>query len=109
VIPLPRRIAIKGTSGAGKSTLGRQLAELLAVPYVELDALHHGPNWSAASATELRARVYAVIDHADGWVVDGNYGTKLGTTVLDRAQLIVWLDLPLLLKLRRLVRRTWLR
>ena len=105
----PRRILLKGTSGAGKSTLGRQLAELLAVPYVELDALHHGPSWSPAGATELQARVRAVVDNADGWVVDGNYGRKLGTLVIDRAELIVWLDLPLPTKLRRLVRRTWLR
>jgi hypothetical protein len=39
-------------------------------------------------------------------VVDGNYDTKLGRTVLGEADTIVWLDLPLRLKLRRVWRRT---
>jgi hypothetical protein len=35
--------------------------------------------------------------------------SKLGTLLVDRAELIVWLDLPLYTKLRRLARRTSLR
>lgn len=100
------RIVIKGACGAGKSTLGSRLAARLDLPWVELDSLHHGPNWAAASATELQSRVLAALDDARGWIVDGNYDSKLGTLVLDRAQLIVWLDLPLSTKLLRLVRRT---
>jgi adenylate kinase family enzyme len=101
-----RRILVKGASGAGKTTLGRALAQHIDVPYVELDALQHGPNWAEASAAELRAKVHAALNDDRGWVVDGNYEKKLGTTLLERAELIVWLDLPLATKLRRLVNRT---
>jgi len=101
-----RRIAVKGGSGSGKTTFAVELARRLGVPHVELDALHHGPNWQEASAEELRAKVEAVLDDARGWVVDGNYEGKLGTLVLDRAELVVWLDLALRVKLRRLWRRT---
>ena len=101
-----RRVLIKGSSGAGKSTLGRELARQLDVPYVELDALYHGPNWTAASAGELQARVLSALDDDRGWVTDGNYDSKLDTLLLDRAELIVWLDLPLCTKLGRLARRT---
>jgi hypothetical protein len=45
----------------------------------------------------------------DGWVIDGNYESKLGTTVIGPADTIVWLDLPLPVKLRRLWRRTIVR
>jgi len=103
------RVLVIGGSGAGKSTLGRILARRLGVCYVELDALHHGPNWKPATAQELSARVQGAIDGASGWVVDGNYVSKLGTLLVDRAELIVWLDLPLRTKLRRLARRTSLR
>jgi hypothetical protein len=103
------RVLVIGGSGAGKSTLGRVLAQRLGVPYVELDALHHGPNWKAATAEELRASVHGAIDGSPGWVVDGNYVSKLGTLLLERAELIVWLDLPLGTKLGRLVCRTALR
>jgi adenylate kinase family enzyme len=102
-----RRVNVKGTSGSGKSTFGRELAERLGVPYVELDALHHGPNWSEPTDEEFRARVREAIDASpDGWVLDGNYDSKLGDTVIGPADTIVWLDLPLPLKLRRLWRRT---
>jgi hypothetical protein len=45
-------------------------------------------------------------DAPDGWVIDGNYEAKLGDTLTGAADTIVWLDLPLSLKLRRLLRRT---
>src|SRR5688572_9101710 len=103
---MPRRILVKGTSGSGKSTLGRALAGQLDLPYVELDALYHGPDWRPASATELPASVTALLDDNRGLVVDGNYDSKLGSVLLDRAELVVWLDLPLRTKLSRLMRRT---
>jgi hypothetical protein len=39
-------------------------------------------------------------------VVDGTYRSKLGTLVLDAADLIVWIDLPIQVWLPRLLRRT---
>src|SRR5687768_7376450 len=73
-VSMPRKIAVKGTSGAGKSTFAAELAHRLGLAYVELDALHHGPNWSAPSAAEFRARVGSALAAApQGWVVDGNY------------------------------------
>ena len=102
-----KRVNVKGTSGSGKSTFARELAKRLGVPYVELDALHHGPNWSEPTDEEFRARVREAMDGApDGWVIDGNYEGKLGNTLIGAADTIVWLDLPLGLKLRRVARRT---
>jgi adenylate kinase family enzyme len=103
-----KRVNVKGTSGSGKTTFAQELAKRLEVPYVELDALHHGPNWTEASAEEFRARVREAMAAApDGWVIDGNYEVKLGDTVIGAADTIVWLDLPLALKLRRVARRTY--
>jgi adenylate kinase family enzyme len=102
-----RRVNVKGTSGSGKTTLGQELARRLGVPFVELDALHHGPNWAEPTNEEFRARVEQAMERApDGWVIDGNYDSKLAETVVGAADTIVWLDLPLRLKLRRLGRRT---
>jgi DNA helicase HerA-like ATPase len=61
------RIWIKGASGSGKSTLSRELARHLELPHVELDSLHHGPHWAAASAEELQARVLDALDDERGW------------------------------------------
>jgi cytidylate kinase len=101
------RVNVKGISGSGKSTFSRELAERLGVPYLEIDAIHHGPNWTEASAEELQARVRQFMASArDGWVIDGNYESKLGDLVLGAADEIVWLDPPLRVALRRLWRRT---
>ena len=102
-----RRINLKGTSGSGKTTFGAELGRRLGLPYVELDALHHGPNWAEPTDEEFRARVREAMDsRPDGWVIDGNYESKLETTLTGEADTIVWLDLPLGLKLRRVWRRT---
>ena len=42
-------------------------------------------------------------------MIDGNYEAKLGDSLIGSADMIVWLDLPLGLKLRRVARRTWTR
>jgi adenylate kinase family enzyme len=102
-----KRVNVKGTSGSGKSTFGEELARRLGVPFIELDALHHGPNWAEPTAEDFRARVLEAMEAApDGWVIDGNYEAKLGDTVIGAADTIVWLDLPLGVKLRRVWRRT---
>jgi adenylate kinase family enzyme len=102
-----RRINVKGGSGAGKTTFAAALADRLQLPHIELDALHHGPNWSQPTAQEFYARVQAVLDaNPGGWVIDGNYERKLETLVTDAADTIVWLDLPLHTLLRRLWWRT---
>ena len=103
-----KRVNVKGSSGSGKSTFSAELARRLELPYVELDAIHWGrPNWAEPTAEDFRARVRAAMDELpDGWVIDGNYEGKLGDLVLGEADTIVWLDLPFLVKVRWLWRRT---
>ena len=105
-----RRVAVVGGSCSGKTTLSRELAAVLGVPHVELDALHHGPNWNEAPAELMQERVRAALAAApDGWVVDGNYHGKLGGLVLEQADTAVFLDPPLWTALRRALRRTLVR
>jgi adenylate kinase family enzyme len=102
-----RQIVVKGSSGSGKSTVAAELAHRLGLTYIELDALHHGPNWSEPTAEEFRAIVRQAMDDAlGGWVVDGNYDSKLSDLVVGEADTIVWLDLPLSVKWHRVWRRT---
>lgn len=99
-----RKVVVVGISGNGKTTFARELARRLDVPYVELDALNHLEGWREASVDELRRSV----DEAtagDGWVADGSYYAKLGPGLVQRADVVVWLDQPLPLVMARLVRR----
>ncbi len=102
-----KRVAVIGASCTGKTTTSRELAARLGVPHIELDALHHDPGWQEAPAEVLQARVDAALAAApDGWVADGNYHGKLGTSVLERADTVVFLDLPYWTALRRVLWRT---
>jgi adenylate kinase family enzyme len=94
-----------GSTGSGKTTFADALAQRLGLLHVELDALFWQPGWVMSSADELRERVGAAIA-CEGWVVDGNYSSRLGTSILEQADQVVWLDLPLRTTFWRLLRRT---
>lgn len=102
------RVCVVGNSGSGKTHLARRLAIALGVPHVELDALNHRAGWTEAPAHEFRAEVAtALAEHertGRGWVVDGNYRSRLGDVV--DPDTFVWLDYPRALVLRRVVGRT---
>ncbi len=94
-----------GCSGSGKTTLGRALASRLHLPFIELDAIHHLPGWQERETGDFRA-LGAEATAADGWVVDGNYQSKLGDLVTDAADTVVWLDFDRPLVMRLVVART---
>ena len=97
-------MAVVGCSGSGKTTLARSLAGTLGVPHVELDAVYHQPGWTPLDDDEFRARVSAATERG-AWVVDGNYSV-VQDIVWDRADTVVWFDLPWTLVMARIVRRT---
>jgi adenylate kinase family enzyme len=100
-----RLCVIASASGNGKTTLAQLAAARLGVPFVELDALVHGPGWTETPSELLRAQLHELLA-ADGWVIDGAYTRKLGDLVLRAADQIVWLDLPIRTWMPRLIRRT---
>jgi adenylate kinase family enzyme len=102
-----QRISVVGGSCSGKTTLARALAERLRLPYIELDALHHGPNWEEAPAELLQERVRAALAAAPrGWVVDGSYHVKLGDLVFTQADTAILLHPSYATVLSRSLRRT---
>jgi energy-coupling factor transporter ATP-binding protein EcfA2 len=101
-----RRVSVVGSTGSGKTTFARELAALLGVPHVELDALSWRPSWTMVPAPAFQARV-AEATSGDAWVVDGNYGGQGAREIVwDRADTVVWLDFSLAVILARLFRRT---
>ncbi len=99
-----KRVAVVGTTGSGKTTFAARLAQLLAVPHVELDSLHWEPNWTEAPIEIFRERVDRALSE-ERWVVDGNY-SKVRDIIWTRADTVVWLDYSLLLIFWRLTWRT---
>ncbi|MCL5115535.1 MAG: topology modulation protein [Firmicutes bacterium] len=101
-----QRILVMGvSSGVGKSTFARRLGESLKLPVYHLDTLFWNPGWLESSPEEFRARQAALTIH-DAWIIEGNY-TQTYELRAERADTIIYLELPLALCIFRVVRR-WL-
>jgi adenylate kinase family enzyme len=101
-----KRVAvITSASGNGGTRFARELAAKLDVPFYELDSLFWRPGWTETPADEFRALMEPIVT-SETWVIDGSYQSKLGDLVLRNADLVVWLDLPMIVWLPRLLRRT---
>lgn len=109
--PHPRRIRVLGISGSGKSTLAAEIARRTGLARLELDEVFWAADWQYRDLAEAHALIDAfVAAHPGGWVVDGNWTSRLdgrldpGTD--DGADLVVWLDHSRALVMSRVIRRT---
>jgi adenylate kinase family enzyme len=106
VLPsLPCRVLVAGTSGSGKTTVAGRVAAVLGLPHIEIDALFHGPGWTPRPSFEADVRQFAA---GPGWVTEWQYA-PVRDLLADRADLLVWLDLPRGVVMRQVVRRTVVR
>lgn len=99
----PRRILVAGVSGVGKTTLAARIAGVVGARHTEIDGLFHGPDWTP------REQFLDDVDaftSAPEWVTEWQY-RKARALLVERADLLVWLDLPYWrVTLPRVVRRT---
>ena len=103
---VPRRISLVGNAGSGKSTLGRRLARASACrsrSSTDTSTNRAGPSVPPTSSWRSSTRS----TRTDGWVIDGNYrAVVLDGPVWERADTVVWLDLPRRTVMAQVVRRT---
>ncbi len=104
-----KKIIVTGTSCTGKTTLGQQLAKELSISQIDLDDLHFLPDWVEKENERFIKDVNDTVDALDNWIVSGSYQTVLKDTLWEKALIIVWLDYPLNLILRRYFIRTYRR
>ncbi|WP_353827998.1 AAA family ATPase [Agromyces sp. SYSU T0242] len=91
-----------GTSGSGKSTLAAVIGEAIGLPYVEIDGLFHGPEWTPRPSFDVDVAALAA---RPAWVVEWQYASAR-PLLAARADLAVWLDLPRAVVMRRVIERT---
>jgi adenylate kinase family enzyme len=78
----------------------------LGARHIELDSIYHQPDWTPLEEDEFRRRVDEATASSQGrWVVDGNY-SAIWEIVWNRADTVVWFDLPFAVVLARTIRRT---
>ena len=98
------RVSVIGSSGAGKTTVGRRLAAHMEVPFVELDAVYHGPGWCELSDAEFRRQVDQATATSE-WVCDGNYAV-VRPIIWERATDVVWIDPPRAVVMTQVIARS---
>lgn len=101
------RINIIGTSGSGKSTLARRLAEKLAIPYIEMDALFWLKDWQGRTDDDFFQRLENAL-RPDSWVLDGNYN-RTRDIKWRHVDVVIWVDYCFTRTLYQAVRRAALR
>ncbi len=98
-----RRVVIIGCSGSGKSTLARRLGDITGLPVTHLDALFWQPGWVEPDKASFHDEVRRLA-RGDRWIIDGNYSLSLPER-LDRADTVIFLDIPRRLSMWRISRR----
>lgn len=98
----PERVLVAGSSGSGKTTVAGLVSGVLGLPHTEIDGLYHGPGWVPRES--FVADVQALVA-GPRWVLEWQY-RAVRPLLLERADLLVWLDLPRLRVLRQVAART---
>lgn len=99
-----QRVMICGGPGSGKSTLARIMGERLDLPVHHMDHIHWKPGWIERTPDEKSALCHAV-HIRDQWIFEGNHSRTYPERVA-RADTLIWLDLPVLLRQWRVFART---
>jgi adenylate kinase family enzyme len=101
------RVVVLGSGGAGKSLLATELGRRTGLPVVHLDVLFWRPGWQLASREEAVRALRAAVA-GDRWILDGNFLPRpgeVGDGRFERADTVIFLDLPRGTCLRRVLAR----
>ncbi|MCG1036659.1 AAA family ATPase [Polaribacter sargassicola] len=104
-----KKIIITGTTCTGKTTLGKKLSKEFFLQQIDLDDIHFLPNWVEKEKTLFVKEVSEELNKYKEWIVSGSYQSLLKDTLWQEANIIIWLDYPLNLILRRYFIRTYKR
>jgi len=99
-----QRIMIVGQPGSGKSTLARDLGQKTGLPVIHIDHIHWQPGWIERPRDE-KTRLCHEVEARGAWIFEGGHSATWANR-LARADMLIWLDLPLPLRLWRVVKRT---
>lgn len=107
------RVTILGLPGSGKSTLAQSIAKKQNIPHIHIDRfwLEAGGGHNSRSTpnpeqthAEVRTKVLKAIQ-AESWVSDGVY-SRIQPEIAERADVVIFLDIPLWRRLLNHASRT---
>lgn len=100
-----KKIAVIGCTGSGKTTLANRLGNLLHLPVQHLDKFAWKDGTKYASEEELVNNVSELVK-ASEWILDGGQPRSKTLEIrIERADTIIFFDLPFLVIMWRQVKR----
>lgn len=90
----PKKIAVIGNACSGKTTLSRRLAAVHALPLIHVDSIQFLPGMKRRDPNDTRERLVAVAGGPE-WIIDGFGPLKIIESRFQRADLVVFIRLPL--------------
>nr|WP_216665482.1 AAA family ATPase [Pseudoruegeria sp. HB172150] len=94
---------VVGAPGSGKSTLAVTLGQMTGLPVFHMDHIHWLSGWVEREKAD-KIEMAREIEARDAWIFEGGLASTYDSRAA-RSDLIVWLDLPLGLRLWRVVWR----
>ena len=89
-----KKVAVFGNTGGGKSTLSLKLSEIRNLPVYVLDKIQYKPGGSEVLYEDYK-RTHEQIIAKDEWVIDGFGCLETLWLRLNKADTLVYIDLPL--------------
>jgi len=96
---------IVGQPGSGKSTLAQTLGEHTGLPVIHIDKIHWQAGWVERSKSE-KTRLCRETEKEERWIFEGGHSITWASR-LSRADILIWLDRPVGLRLWRVLRRAF--
>jgi len=100
------KIAIVGCPGSGKSTLALKLHKMLHIPLHHIDQYFWKPGWQRPDREEFR-KIHDQLCDAPEWIIEGMAIRHFEYRV-QKADVIIFLDIPLYICLYRIFKRAFL-
>jgi adenylate kinase family enzyme len=98
------RVMVVGQPGSGKSTLARALGAKTGLPVHHMDQIHWKPGWVERDR-DAKIEMAMKVERGPRWIFEGGLSATYAHR-LSRCDTLVVLDLPLSLRVSRVVRRT---
>lgn len=98
-----KRVMIVGGPGSGKSTFAIALGDITGLPVFHMDLIHHLAGWVERPLQE-KIPMANTIEAKAKWIFEGGLSATYANRAA-RADTVIWLDLPLTVRLARILKR----
>jgi adenylate kinase family enzyme len=104
-----RRLIIFGGTASGKTTVAKILSNKLDIPCYSTDDIVYKHNWKKKRVSTEKEKIVKKILTSKNWIIEGVHTEVWLLPVIKKADLVILLDLPRVVLLKRVLKRQLLK